>query len=108
MPKFFCTICEAVSDQRRCEQHRNIRKKYVRKNKPTVSYAQQQYRKNAVNTYIQIYGYVCQGYRRPPHPSTDLTADHIVPTSRGGDEFGQLQIYCRSCNSSKNATIKYI
>ena len=104
MPKFFCTVCEAVSDQRKCPEHRNIRKKYVRKNKPTVTYAQRKYRKNAVEAYKKIYGNVCQGYRRQPHPSNDLTADHIIATANGGDEFGQLQIYCRSCNSSKQAS----
>ena len=105
MPKYFCSVCEAVSDQRKCPVHRNIRKKYVRKNKPTVTYAQRKYRKEAVEAYKKIYGNVCSGYKRQPHYATDLTADHIIPTSKGGDEFGQLQIYCRSCNSSKNASI---
>ena len=105
MPKFFCTVCDVVSDQRRCPAHRVIRKDTRRKK--TVSYAQRMYRKKAVEAYKKIYGNVCQGYRRAPHPSNDLTADHIMPTSRGGDEFGELQIYCRSCNSSKNATIVY-
>ena len=102
MPKFFCYVCEEISDQRKCPAHRG--KKKDTRNKKYVSYAQRKYRKTAVDNYIKIYGYVCQGYRKPPHTSYDLTADHIVATARGGDDFGSLQIYCRSCNSSKQAS----
>ena len=61
--------------------------------------------KKTVEAYRKIYGNVCSGYKRQPHYATDLTADHINPTSQGGDEFGQLQVLCRSCNSSKNKSI---
>ena len=102
MPKFFCYVCEEISDQRKCPAHRG--KKKDTRRKKSVSYAQRKYRKTAVDNYKKIYGNVCQGYRRKAHPSNDLTADHIVATARGGDEFGSLQIYCRSCNSSKQAS----
>lgn len=33
----------------------------------------------------------------------DLTADHLVPLSRGGDPMGPTETLCRRCNSSKGA-----
>jgi 5-methylcytosine-specific restriction enzyme A len=43
----------------------------------------------------------CPGWNRDPHPAADLTADHLVEVSAGGDEHGELVVLCRSCNSSK-------
>ena len=51
-------------------------------------------------------GYICSGWKRPPHFATDLTADHPLPTSKGGNEYQELVVYCRSCNSSKQSTIE--
>ena len=45
-------------------------------------------------------GWVCPGYRRLAHPSKRLTADHIVPASKGGR---RLAVLCVSCNSRKRA-----
>ena len=104
MPKYFCYVCEAVSDQRKCPAHR-IKKKDTRRKK-SVSYAQRMYRKKAVDNHRAQYGNLCVGYRRQPHYATDLTADHIIATGIGGDEFGKLQIYCRSCNSSKQKSLE--
>jgi HNH endonuclease len=37
-------------------------------------------------------------------PRNDLTVDHVVALSRGGDNgFDNLQTLCRSCNASKGA-----
>ena len=55
---------------------------------------------------IQMNGYICSGWKRPPHFATDLTADHPLPTSKGGNEYQELVVYCRSCNSSKQSTIE--
>ena len=35
-------------------------------------------------------GYICSGYKRRPHLAIDLTADHPMPTSKGGDEYQDL------------------
>lgn len=41
----------------------------------------------------------CPGFRRPGHPSADLTVDHVIP----GTTAGGVQVLCRSCNSRKRA-----
>jgi 5-methylcytosine-specific restriction enzyme A len=47
---------------------------------------------------------MCPGWQRPPHPSEDLTVDHIIPKARGGtDDRENLQVLCRPCNSTKAA-----
>ena len=103
MPKFFCYDCGKVSDQRKCEIHRNI----IRKGKPrSITYRQRKYRKDIVERHIATYGYICSGYKRDPHIAIDLTADHPMPTSKGGDEYQDLIVYCRSCNSSKQASLR--
>jgi 5-methylcytosine-specific restriction endonuclease McrA len=102
MPKYFCFDCGKVSDQRKCEIHRNIIKKRTSR---SISYRQRKYRKDAVNRHIAMNGYICFGYKRRPHFATDLTADHPIPTSKGGNEYQQLEVFCRSCNSSKQASM---
>ncbi len=48
-------------------------------------------------------GYLCPGFERPEHLSDDLTCDHIVPTSKGGEWYdpANIQVLCRSCNDRK-------
>jgi 5-methylcytosine-specific restriction endonuclease McrA len=48
----------------------------------------------------------CPVYRRPAHPATDLTVDHVVPLAAGGAPFdiGNTAVLCRSCNSTKGAS----
>lgn len=50
-------------------------------------------------------GWVCPGWRRDAHPAQDLTADHADPLALGGPQGGALEVLCRSCNSSKQASL---
>jgi 5-methylcytosine-specific restriction enzyme A len=52
---------------------------------------------HALAEHRRRYGNWCPGYRRPPHPSADLTLDHVVS---GTVRFG-TQVLCRSCNDRK-------
>lgn len=51
------------------------------------------------------YGYRCPACGKE-EPSIKLTADHIIPLSRGGSNFIEnIQPLCRTCNSRKCAKI---
>jgi 5-methylcytosine-specific restriction endonuclease McrA len=52
----------------------------------------------------------CPGYQRPAHPAADLTVDHVVPLAAGGAPFdvGNTAVLCRSCNSTKGASIPHL
>lgn len=54
---------------------------------------------------MQRNGWNCPGWKRAPHPATDLTADHLDPPGLGGPETGPLGVLCRSCNSAKQASL---
>jgi hypothetical protein len=58
-------------------------------------------RAQAVTEWVMRNGHICPGYNRPPHQSTDLTADHPIRVADGGDQAQPLAILCRTCNSSK-------
>jgi 5-methylcytosine-specific restriction protein A len=65
--------------------------------------AEKRRRAAAVNEWRAIHGTWCPGWQRPPHPATDLTADHVMPYAAGGSEDGPLRVLCRSCNSARGA-----
>lgn len=60
--------------------------------------------------HVADHGWTCPGLppKHAPHPSRDLTVDHIVPLSRGGDPFDRanLRILCRGQNLARNAQLK--
>lgn len=71
--------------------------KFNRKRKPTIS----NYRK-IFNELLHKYNFkcVCCGSKEK------LSVDHIKPVSKGGtDDITNLQILCKSCNSSKGAKL---
>lgn len=58
----------------------------------------------AVAQHRAEHGDWCPGWKVASHPSTDLTADHIVPKAAGGtDDPSNVQVLCRGCNARKHA-----
>lgn len=109
-----CLTCGALSPNSYCPEHQ--RKPYYTKASPSpqrgrkrASSADRGY--NAVYKALRTkflaywkatYGNVCAGYNRGPHQAPVLTADHIVPLSKGGtNTWDNLQGLCLSCNSAK-------
>jgi hypothetical protein len=73
--------------------------------KRNLTYREKQRRKAVVDAWIKVHGYVCPGWGRvAPHPSFDLTADHVFPLGYGGREDGALAVRCRGCNARRRHT----
>lgn len=52
----------------------------------------------------RLHGDLCVGYGdQPPHESSDLTLDHVIPLADGGDIMGEVVVRCRTCNGRKGA-----
>ncbi|PSR63987.1 hypothetical protein C8259_09045 [Nocardia nova] len=97
------TGCPRLQPGPRCAEHETERGRHLRRTTPTKAtrdYREQQRRAAAVRAHRARRGDWCPGWRRPPHPSADLTADHITPVASGRPD-GPLQVLCRSCNSRK-------
>ncbi len=61
-------------------------------------------RKAVVDAWRAEHGNVCPGWgRQGPHPSSDLTADHVFPIAYGGLEEGPLVVRCRGCNTRRRS-----
>lgn len=94
----------------RCQDCRGDRQRTKDARRPERrSYAEQQRRRQVVAEHVAAYGWLCPGapdLRHDPHPSRDLTADHIGPVAQGGTEDGPLRVLCRSKNSERGATAR--
>jgi 5-methylcytosine-specific restriction enzyme A len=92
----------------RCPEHTSQRNSQLwrrkRARRPLPAEVRRE-RETAVDAWVAEFGYVCPGWRRDPHPSTDLTADHVVPFAATGDEGTELVVICRSCNGRKSASL---
>lgn len=87
-----CPACAAA--QQRVKDTRRPRRRTA---------AETRRRREAVAAHVDLHGWVCPGWRREPHPSQDLTADHVVAVGAGGREEGPLTVLCRSCNSARGS-----
>ena len=59
----------------------------------------------AVAAHVAAHGWLCpgDGIKRGPHPSRDLTGDHVVPRAQGGTAADGIIVRCRSCNARRGA-----
>lgn len=100
-----CLDCGALSDGARCPTHRRAKDRATlqakRTRRPRATAAEEARRAAVVQQWRALHGNVCPGWRRPAHPATDLTADHVVAVGAGGAESGALAVLCRACNGAK-------
>lgn len=104
----YCVGCQSRFEGRglRCADcaARRQREQPARpKRRPGYNQAERERRARTVAAHRAVFGDWCPGYQRPAHPSTDLTADHIVSVAAGGSEGGDLTVLCRGCNGRKGA-----
>ena len=99
-----CVICgrRHTDAGNYCPEHRPVRRTN-RQRRPDYNAAERRRRKACVDAHRAVFGDWCPGWQREPHPSADLTADHVVPVAAGGPENGPLRTLCRSCNSRRQA-----
>jgi hypothetical protein len=107
VPLRLCLDCGVIAEGSRCPQHAAERERQrtsaKRQRRPAADQAERARRAAVVDEWVRTRGYVCPGWRREPHASVDLTADHVVAVAAGGREDGELGVLCRACNGSKGA-----
>ncbi len=100
-----CLDCGKPAQGNRCELHRRSKRDAMnRPTAPNPAYdsAWRKVVRKVVTNHVLTHGWTCPGYGRNPHPSTDLTGDHVVSLADGGASVAaNVRILCRSCNSRK-------
>jgi 5-methylcytosine-specific restriction endonuclease McrA len=105
MNRVLCVGCARVhipegQPYNRCDACRKTKEREKsRHRRRTV--AERKRRQELVAEHVRLNGWVCPGWNRSPHPSTDLTADHIVPQAKGAAPESAIRVLCRRCNGSR-------
>jgi len=103
-----CTVCGVVTSRggSRCTDHARQSNR-SRHNALYSTRAWQRLSARVLRAWRGLHGNWCPGYQRPAHPAADLTVDHVVPLAVGGAAFeiANTAVLCRSCNSTKGASI---
>ncbi len=101
-----CTVCGVATSRlgSRCTKHARQSNR-SRHNALYSTRAWQRLSARVLRAWRGQHGNWCPGYKRPAHPASDLTVDHVIPLAAGGAPFdiGNCAVLCRSCNSTKGA-----
>jgi 5-methylcytosine-specific restriction protein A len=102
-----CATCGRLAWGLRCRPcHRRSTQGLPRRDALSNNWRERKRRAAVVAQHRRAFGDVCPGWQVPPHPATDLAADHIDEVHAGGDERGALAVLCRSCNSRKSNAVR--
>ena len=104
-PRACIHCCTPVPPGKRCPNPTCPRHRRAAASRgPDRSSAERLRRAKAVEAWRRNHGDVCPGFGVDAHvlrPGEYLTADHITPTSLGGDPAGSLGVLCNRCNVRK-------
>lgn len=92
-PKQACPVCRRLD----CTE-KTHRKWYVDRQRRPMTNAEIEHNRRAVAEWVEAHGPVCPVCGAE---TDDLTADHLVPVSEGGDPLGPVRVICRRCNSCR-------
>lgn len=103
MPPRPCLVCGVPTRGSRCPAHALPAWGSNRGKDPAYSGDWPAIRAGLVRDWVAEHGWWCPGVEgRPPHPSRDLTGDHIIPVAEGGThDRTNLRVLCRGCNTSR-------
>jgi 5-methylcytosine-specific restriction endonuclease McrA len=97
-----CITCGRIALGSRCPEHQRANNRRKTQGKYTSN--ERDRMRQAVTAWIAKHGQVCVGYRRTAHHALDLTADHLIPVSEGG-EGGPLRVLCATCNKRRGGEL---
>lgn len=102
MPKAACPVCRRVGcidpTHKPVPYKRDWRKARARR---PMTNREIEHCRRAVAEWVDANGYWCPGWGCEGHYSEDLTADHVIPVSLGGDPLGVVTVLCRACNARR-------
>jgi hypothetical protein len=104
-----CLDCgRSVRGKPRCHDCHAKRDHAKRKRRPDLDQrAERRRRERVVADHRATIGDWCPGWDgAAAHPSTDLTADHVIEVAAGAAASGPLVVRCRSCNAARSANVR--
>lgn len=106
-----CLVCGRPCAGPRCSEHGGSNSQTRPRSSTAQGYGAdwRRVRDRAIAAHLAKHGPVCPGWRKDPHPVSpdELSADHIVPISRGGARLdpANIAVLCVPCNSAKRDTL---
>lgn len=99
-----CLVCGTPTDGPRCPSHRPRPQSRVAGN--PYDRRHRRLTEATVSNWVACHGWVCPGYRCPPHPVDPggLEGEHIIPRSLRPDlayNPSNYSVLCRPCNGRK-------
>ena len=98
-----CLVCGTPSDDSRCPTHR---KRPTRTGPSPYNRLHGRLKRQTVERWVRMYGWICPGYRIPAHPVPPggLEGEHIIPRSVRPDlayDPSNYSVLCHVCNVRK-------